>query len=179
MRTLASFHFMSLDGTVESPDRFVAEHLFDDIASVIDIAVRDQDAVLLGHNLYREWADYWPTSSIQPFASFINPVRKYVASSTDFEPRWANTMLLGSDLLTAVHRLKSEAGGTLCVHGSIALTQSLLRMNLIDELRLAVFPVLAGNGRRLLNAKTPPVHLILKNAHQTASGIQYLVYGID
>jgi len=179
MRKLACFLFMSVDGVIESPDQFVHEDLYQDILAIIAMAIEDQDGVLLGRKLYEEWAEYWPGSPIAPFNGFINPVRKYVVSRTLKEVGWTNATLLEGDLATAVRALKSTSGGTLCVHGSVELAQSLLRLGLIDELRLVHFPALAGRGRRLFEAPDGPVHLDLRHSHATPGGLQYLVYGVS
>jgi dihydrofolate reductase len=100
---------------------------------------------------YDDWSAFWPNSDIEPFATFINGVEKFVASSTTPGRTWTNTTVIDGDLLEFVTELKRQAGGDIGVHGSIALTQSLLEGGLVDELRLYVAPVLHMHGRKLFD----------------------------
>jgi dihydrofolate reductase len=123
--------------------------------------IASQDIVFLGRRTYDEWAGYWPSSDNEPFASFINGVEKYVVTSTDPEVAWANTTIINGGLLDVVAELKGRSGGDIGIHGSLALTQSLLVSGLVDELQLVVAPALPGRGRRLLDEGTPrPLALI-------------------
>jgi dihydrofolate reductase len=92
------------------------------LAAVID----EQDAVILGRRSYDEWAGYWPDSDIEPFATFINGVAKYVATSTSLDPKWANTTVIAGELVEFVRDLKTQPGADIGVHASISLAQSLL-----------------------------------------------------
>ena len=177
MRKLVSFLFMSLDGVVEAPQNFVRQGLFEDISDLIAETIKEQDAVVLGRKQYEEWAGYWPSSTIQPFADFINNRPKYVVSKSLQSVEWNNSNLVGGDLLAAAAKLKSQSGKRIGVHGSISVTQSLLREGALDEMRFIQFPVIAGNGRRLLDGAEAPLQLDLKSSRQTKSGLQYLVYG--
>jgi dihydrofolate reductase len=114
-----------------------------------------QDAVLLGRRTYDEWARFWPPSDIEPFASFINGVQKFVVTSTAPEQHWANTIVVESGLAGFLAGLKRQPGGDIGVHGSIALAQSLLRDDLLDELRLVIAPAWPGSGRKLFDGATP------------------------
>ena len=111
--------------------------------------IRTQDTVLLGRKMYDEWSNYWPKSDVQPFADFINNVRKYVATATPLTRDWTNAEAIQGPFDDFVRELKSGAGGDIGVHGSISLTQSLLAAGLIDEVRLLVAPRVVGSGRRL------------------------------
>ena len=177
MRKLVSFHFMSLDGVVEAPQNFVRQGLFEDIADLIGETIDEQDAVVLGRKQYEEWAGYWPSSTIQPFADFINNRPKYVVSKSLREAAWNNSNLVDGDLLVMTAKLKSQSGKNIGVHGSISLTQSLLREGALDEMRFIQFPVIAGSGRRVLEGAAAPFQLDLKMSHRTKSGLQYLVFG--
>ena len=91
MRKVVASHFLSLDGVAEQPDEFVTE--WDgDVDEHAGRGMASQDAVLLGRRTYDDWAEFWPTSGIEPFASFINGVEKFVASSTTPRPttNWSN-----------------------------------------------------------------------------------------
>jgi dihydrofolate reductase len=81
MRKLTSYLFISLDGVVEAPNAFLRDDLYQDLDLFIDETLAEQDTVLLGRRTYEEWSRFWPDSKIEPFATFINNVPKYVASS--------------------------------------------------------------------------------------------------
>ena len=107
--------------------------------------VADEDAMLLGRVTYQEWADYWPTSTNEPFASHINSVPKHVISqSLDAAPwgQYENATLVKSDLADAITDLKQQPGKNIGVHGSPTLVEGLLQADLLDEMRLEIYPVL-------------------------------------
>jgi dihydrofolate reductase len=176
MRKLTSYLLMSLDGIVEAPNKFVRREAFGDIVELLRETVSEQDAVLMGRKTYAEWSGFWPDSTIEPFATFINNVPKFVVSGTLREVHWRNSTLVGDDLAAAVADLKARPGKTIGVHGSLALVQSLLLAGALDELRVVQFPVAAGSGRRLLEHGGPPVQLDLKSSRATPAGLQFSVY---
>jgi dihydrofolate reductase len=176
MRKLTSFLFISLDGVVESPNTFVRSNVFDDIIELIRETIAEQDTILLGRKMYQEWSQYWPSSKIEPFASFINSHQKFVVSSTLTNLEWSHSTLLGRDLPSAIDELKTQPGKTIGVHGSISLVQSLLLGGLLDELRCIQFPAIAGHGRRLLDDAGVARQLNLQYSRTTSTGLQYLVY---
>lgn len=150
MRKVVAFEFLSLDGVAEAPDRFFTA--WDDVVDEAGAAlIATQDAVVLGRRSYDEWAEFWPTSDIEPFATFINGVAKYVVTSTPLRQEWANTTVIHDDLVEFVRSLKDRPGGDIGVHASILVVQALLAAGVVDELRLAIAPVIAGSGRRLLD----------------------------
>lgn len=177
LRKLSSFLMMSLDGVVEAPNIFVRQGLYGDITELIREIIAEQDAVLLGRKQYEEWSGFWPSSNIQPFADFINSTPKFVVSSVLRDVRWNMSTIINQDLSTSIADLKSRSGKAIGVHGSISLVQSLLRAGALDEMRFIQFPVIAGNGRRLLENSATPLQLNLKASRRTESGLQYLVYG--
>lgn len=176
MRKLTSHLFISLDGVVEAPDRFLREDLYQDLSLFDDETVGGQDAVLLGRRTYEEWARFWPGADIEPFASFINHVPKHVVSTTLTTLDWSGSSLLRGNLLEQVAALKRQPGQAIGVHGSISLVQALLVAGLLDELRFILCPAVAGQGRRLLSREGEPIHLDLQSARTTPRGLQYLVY---
>ena len=99
-----------------------------------------QDAVILGRRSYDEWAEFWPGSEIEPFATFINGVAKYVATSTPLDREWANATAVDGDLVEFVRDLKDRPGGDIGVHASISVAQALLAAGVVDELRLVIAP---------------------------------------
>ena len=150
VRKVVVYELLSLDGVAEQPDEFVTE--FDDVMQDnLDRVIATQDAVLLGRQTYNDWAGFWPASEIEPFASFINGVEKFVVTSTTPEKTWANTRFVDGSLVELVTELKQQSGRDIGVHGSITLAQSLLEQGLVDELRLVIAPALHINGRKLFD----------------------------
>jgi dihydrofolate reductase len=131
--------------------------------------IASQDSVLLGHRTFDEWAAFWPSSDIEPFASFINGVEKFVAATTQPGPTWSNSTVIDGDLSGFVAELKRRSGDDIGVHGSIALVQSLLEVGLVDELRLVIAPALQMHGRRLFE-KGLPTRLTLTRQVQSPTG---------
>ena len=149
-RKVVAGYFLSLDGVAEAPDTFVTD--WDDVVDASGAAlIATQDAVILGRRSYDEWVEFWPGSEIEPFATFINGVAKYVATSSPLEREWANTTVIDGGLVEFVRDLKDRPGGDIGVHASISVAQTLLAAGVVDELRLAIAPVIAGRGRRLLD----------------------------
>jgi len=154
MRKVVAYELISLDGVAESPDGFILdfdEAMEENLADVIST----QDTVILGRRMYDEWAEFWPNSDIEPFASFINSVSKYVATSTPLTIPWTNAKVADATLEELVTSLKRESGGDIGVHGSVALVQSMLARGLIDELRLVVAPAIVVHGRKLFEGMAP------------------------
>jgi dihydrofolate reductase len=176
MRKLTSFLFISLDGVVEAPNKFVRDDVFDDLISLIGETISEQDSALLGRSTYEEWSQYWPNSTIEPFATFINNAQKFVVSKTLKTLEWHPSTLLSGDLNDEIASLKGQMGKTIGVHGSIGLVQSLLTAGLLDEMRFVLFPAIAGQGRRLYSQDGDPIQLSLQSARTTPSGLQYIIY---
>jgi dihydrofolate reductase len=150
MRKVVVYELLSLDGVAEDPDSVIAdwdEAMDANLAAVI----ATQDAVILGRRSYSEWAQFWPSSQIQPFAAFINGVTKYVATSTPLELGWTNETSIDGVLVEFVRDLAQQPGGDIGVHASISVAQALLDAGVVDELRLVIAPRVAGSGRRLLD----------------------------
>ena len=157
MRKIVVYEFLSLDGVAEAPDRFFVD--WDDAMDAnLESVIATQDAVILGRRSYAEWADFWPSSEIEPFATFINGVTKYVATSTPLDRDWANATVVDGGLVEFVRDLKQQRGGDVGVHASISVAQALLAAEVVDELRLAIAPRIAGSGRRLLDG-VPSIRL--------------------
>ncbi len=184
MRKVVLYELMSLDGAVDDPLEFFAdgedgtpgwdEAMDDNMARVIEA----QDAVLLGRGMYEEWARFWPTSSIQPFADFINNVKKYVVTSRPIEGTWPNVEAVSGPLEAIVGDLKARPGGDIGVHGSIQLAHALLAANLIDEIQLVVSPSIGFPGRRLFEGSETTRRLELLSARRSPSGTMLLGYRV-
>ncbi|MCU1414865.1 MAG: deaminase [Microbacteriaceae bacterium] len=149
MRKIVVYELLSLDGVAEDPDAFFAD--WDDAMEAnLAVVIASQDTVILGRHSYDEWAEFWPDSTVEPFATFINTVTKYVVSSRPLDRGWTNASAIDGDLVEFVRDLKSRPGGDIGVHASISVALTLLAAGIVDELRLVIAPVIAGGGRRLL-----------------------------
>jgi dihydrofolate reductase len=177
-RKVVAAYFLSLDGVAEAPDRFFTS--WDDETDAHAARLIDtQDAVVLGRRTYDEWAGFWPGSEIEPFASFINAVPKYVVTSTPLGPEWPASRAIDGALVDFVRHLKGSPGGDIGVHGSISVTQALLAAGLVDELRLVIAPTVVGCGKRLLD-EVPPLPLEVVRSATTPRGhllVDYRVLG--
>ncbi len=176
MRKLTSCLFISLDGVVEAPNRFVRDDVYSDLKSLIGETIAEQDSVLLGRSTYEEWSQFWPDAKIEPFATFINNTPKFVASKTLKALGWHHSTLLSGRLEDDIADLKNRPGKAIGVHGSISLVQSLLTAGLLDEMRFILFPAVAGQGRHLLSRDGDPIQLQLQSARTTPRGLQYITY---
>jgi len=153
--------FISVDGVMEDPggsehtkhggwvfqfnrgedgDRFK----FDEVVSA--------QGLLLGRKTYEGFAEAWPNrTDDQGFATKMNSMPKYVVSSKLTNPTWNNTTVLNGDAVESVSKLKKQEGGELLVNGSCQLVHALIEAGLVDELRLMVFPIVLGMGKRLFS----------------------------
>ena len=185
MRKLVQYTLTSLDGAVEDPRRYFPDTdpsvasppTFD--AELVDLEtamIGSQDAVLLGRTTFDEWSGYWPTSNEQPFADFINGVRKYVVTSSALTRTWSNAEAVTGSIADIVRDLKARPGGDIGVHGSITLARSLLAAGLVDELNLAVGPVLDAEGPRLFQGLGDLRRLELVRATPTPGGAIWMTY---
>lgn len=181
MRKIVAHLLMTLDGVVKFDDTFIdtIKHLRGkEVEEDFHARLAQEDAMLLGRVTYEEWSDYWPTSTYQPFADHINGVPKYVASRSLQDVQWGgfgNVMLLDGDFIDAIKALKQPPGGNIGVHGSPALVESLLHAGLLDELRLEIYPVLAGTGERFFKSG-PSRRLRLASTNDTGKGVVILTY---
>ena len=176
--------FVSLDGVMEDPggsedfkhggwalaisrgdegDRFKLDELY------------EAEAQLLGRVTYDGFAAAWPSRTDEVgFADKMNTMPKYVVSSTLGEPAWQNTAVLRD--LDDVARLRDDLDGTILVAGSKRLVQGLLDRDLVDELRLMVFPIVLGSGERLFGERNEAKGLSLRDSRAVGDGVVILVY---
>jgi len=176
--------FVSLDGVMEDPggvedyehggwsfeiargdegDKFKLDEAF------------SSDALLLGRVTYEGFAEAWPSREGE-FADKFNAMPKYVVSSTLEEPEWNNTTVLKGDLAGEVAKLKQEHDGDVVVHGSAQLAQGLIEHDLVDEIRLMVYPVLLGSGKRLFGETSGKKALRLSDSKVVGDGVAILIY---
>ncbi len=179
MRNITAGLFISVDGVVEAPHEWQGD-VWDDIMSEAMNAMLDkQDAMLLGRVTYADWAEYWPTSSDEPFATYINNIPKYVVSTTLDKTDWQNSTLVTGDLVEAINGLKQQPGGNIGVSGSPTLVQSLLQAGLLDQLVLMIHPVVVGKGKRLFTDGNALKRLKLIDSKTSSTGVVILTYQPD
>ncbi len=176
--------FVSLDGVMEDPggaedfehggwsfefsrgeegDKFKLDEAF------------ESDALLLGRVTYEGFAEAWPSREGE-FADKFNNMPKYVVSSTLEEPEWNNSTVLEGDVVEEVSKLRQSVDGDIVVHGSARLVQTLLEHDLVDELRLMVFPVVLGSGKRLFGETSDKKPLRLADSKTVGDGVAILTY---
>jgi len=176
--------FISLDGVVEDPGgaedfkyggwSFEFERGDEGNKFKLDETL-DTDALLLGRVTYEGFADAWPSRDGE-FADKFNSMPKYVVSSTLKDPEWNNSTVLNGDVAESVAKLKQEHDGDIVVHGSPQLVQALIEQGLVDELRLMVFPVILGSGKRLFGDTSDKRRLRLTDSQTVGDGVSILVY---
>lgn len=185
MRKLVVTEFITVDGVIEDPggsekfERGGWAFEFDrgDEGNKFKVdEIVEAETQLLGRVTYDGFAAAWPSRTGE-FAEKMNKSPKYVVSSTLDNPSWENTTVIRGDVAEEVSKLKQQAGGTILVAGSPQLVRTLLDHGLVDELRLMVFPVVLGKGKRLFDDG------LAKNAFQLVEsrpvgpdGIVILIY---
>jgi len=134
---------------------------------------RSSEALLLGRKTYEGFAAAWPSREGE-FADLFNAMPKYVVSTTLDNPEWANTTVVKS--IEDVPKLRDGVAGDIVVHGSAQLAQALLDRDLVDELRLMVFPVVLGSGKRLFGETADKKTLRLADSKTVGDGVAVLIY---
>ncbi len=177
--------FISLDGVMEAPggdDGFVRGAWSfefdrgDDGNEFKTAETMDADALLLGRRTYEGFAAAWPGRGGE-FADKFNTMTKYVVSSTLSDPGWTNSTVVSGDLGQVVGELRDAHSGDLIVHGSCTLVRGLLDHDLIDELRLMVFPIVLGTGKRLFGESDDAKQFTLTDLRVVGSdGVHVEVY---
>jgi len=176
--------FMSLDGVVEDPGgaedfrhggwSFEFSRGDEGDKFKLDEALRS-DALLLGRVTYEGFADAWPSREGE-FADKFNDMPKYVVSTTLTDPAWNNSTVVDGEVAAAVARVKDEVDGDIVVHGSASLVQALIENDLVDELRLMVFPVVLGTGKRLFGDTSDKKPWRLVDSRVVGDGVSIVIY---
>jgi len=176
--------FVSLDGVIEAPGggedykhggwTFEIDRGAEGNKFKLDETL-DADALLLGRVTYEGFAAAWPSREDE-FADKFNTMPKYVVSSTLDKPDWNNSTVLDGDVAEEVAKLKQTQEGDIVVHGSAQLVQALIEHDLVDELRLMVFPVVLGSGKRLFGDTSDKKRLRLTDSKTVGDGVSILVY---
>ena len=175
MGRIVSNFFISLDGVVESPDKWHFPYFDDAMGEIIGSGMGSTSAFLMGRKLYDEWSEFWPDQGPEvPFSEFINAIPKYVLSTTVTDPKWQNTTALSGDV-AAVQELKDGTDADISMSGSATTVRWLLANGLLDELALLVHPIAVGSGQRLFEDPTTyPLKLVHSSTLDT--GVLHLRY---
>jgi dihydrofolate reductase len=176
--------FVSLDGVMEAPGggedfehagwTFEIDRGTEGDEFKLDEAL-EAEALLLGRVTFEGFAAAWPSME-GPFADKFNGMPKYVVSSTLEHPQWNNSTVLKGDVVEEVSKLRESSAGELLVNGSAQLVQALLERDLVDELRLMVFPVVLGKGKRLFGETSAKKPLELVDSKMVGAGVAILIY---
>jgi dihydrofolate reductase len=176
--------FISLDGVIEDPGgsedyrhggwTFEIDRGEEGNQFKLDETM-DAAAQLLGRVTYEGFAEAWPSRDGE-FADKFNSMPKYVVSTTLEEAEWNNSTVLRGDLTEEIAKLRNEIDGVILVAGSAQLVQALLERDLVDELRLMVFPVLLGEGKRLFGEVSEKKPLRLTDSKVVGDGVALLTY---
>jgi dihydrofolate reductase len=186
MARIVVTEFVSLDGVIEAPGggedyehagwTFEIDRGADGDKFKLDETM-DSEALLLGRVTYEGFAAAWPAMKNE-FADKFNGMPKYVVSSTLENPTWHNSTVLSGDVVEEVSKLKRDLEGEVVVHGSAQLVQTLLEHGLVDELRLMVFPVVLGKGKRLFGRTSGKRPLKLSDSKTVGDGVAVQIYAV-
>ena len=183
MRKLVVSEFVSLDGVMEAPggepghphSGWVFDFMGEEQLHYKLNETLEAESLLIGRVTYESFAGAWPRRKGE-FADKMNSMRKYVASRTLTHPEWNNTTVISGDVVTEVEKLKRGDGGPILATGSRMLVHTLLGEDLVDELRVMIFPVLLGSGKRLFPNSPRKIVLKLTGAETFASGVVVNTY---
>jgi len=181
MRALTMFNLVSLDGYFADPEGKSDWHVVDDEFNKAAMQMKEPfDTILFGRVTYELRASYWPTSAAQSddpvVASLMNTLPKVVFSRTLQKAEWNNTRLIKDNVAQEILKMKQEPGNDLAVFGSAHLLSLLMQVDLVDEHRVMVNPVLIGSGTPLFKDIRPKVNLRLLKTRTFQSGNVLLVY---
>ena len=181
MRKVSALELISLDGVMESPERWSFQFHDDEMVEANRTGMAETDAMLLGRVTFQEFASYWPyqNSAEQPFTDYLNNTPKYVVSTTLEEPLgWQNSTLIKGNVAEEIAELKRRPGKNIGIVGAGTLVRSLLRDDLLDELRLMVHPIILGGGKRLFEEGDEQQVLELLDSKTFSTGVVYLTYRV-
>jgi dihydrofolate reductase len=177
VRKIKSYFFTSLDGVVESPDKWHFPYFDEEMGNAVAAGFATADALLMGRILYDEWAAYWPEHADQPFGDVMNSIKKYVVSNSLQAAEWQNSEIISGDVAQKLSDIKAQDGGDITMSGSATTVRWLLREGLLDELNLLVHPIVVGDGlARLFPPEELTIPLALLSAQTFNSGVLNLSY---
>jgi len=170
MSNVVVTEFLALDGVMEEPGNWSFPYWNDEIAKFKLDELRESDSLLLGRVTYEGFAKAWPSQTDEAgFADKMNSLPKFVVSTTLKDPEWNNSTVIGADEI-------EKLDGTVVVHGSATLVDTLFERDLVDELRLLVYPLLLGSGKRLFPRQQQLRKLALVETRSFDSGVVLLRY---
>jgi dihydrofolate reductase len=188
MRNLAVQTFMTLDGVMQAPGGpeedpsggfthggWAVPHFDDAVGETVDEWMGRSFDLVLGRKTYEIFAAHWPYAE-GPMAEMLNSAAKHVASTTLDTLEWNNSTVIEGDVPAGVARLKEQDGPELQVMGSSDLIQTLLAGDLVDELRLMIFPVVLGQGKRLFGDGTIPAAFEVASTKTSTTGVVIATY---
>ncbi|GAA0805074.1 dihydrofolate reductase family protein [Spirilliplanes yamanashiensis] len=177
MRTITVAAFTSLDGVVESPERWHMPCADEEMFAVMYPADSDMDTMLLGRTTYDSFAGAFAGAGPDdPVAARMNAPAKVVVTSSPETVTWANSTPLTGDVVAGVRALKERPGGSISVIGSTTLARTLLAAGLVDELSLLLHPLAVGKGARLFPHDGPAARFALAGCAPLRSGVVHLRY---
>ncbi len=180
MRKIVAGEFVSADGVMEAPDAWQFPYQSEEMGLITERQIREADAFLLGRNTYEMFAGYWPTLKNNEFgvADKMNSAPKYVVSTTLQNADWDNSVLIKSDVIEEIRKLKQQPGGNIAMIGSAKLLHSLLEAGLVDEIQALVHPIVIGKGVRLFGDGYHS-SMTLADSQILPNGVVYLSYQIE
>jgi dihydrofolate reductase len=177
MRKITVAEFVSLDGIVESPEKWHMPYADAEMFAAMYPADSDMDTMLLGRTTYDTFAGAFAAGPADdPVVANVNRPAKVVVTSTPDTVTWANSTALTGDVPAGVRALKEQPGGSIIVVGSTTLARTLLAAGLVDELSLILHPVIVGAGTRLFPETGPGASFTLTACTPMKSGVVHLVY---
>ncbi len=175
---------VSLDGVIQDPagdEGYERGGWIGRIAALPELAkvtldeALGSEALLLGRRSYEWFAARWPSRSGE-LADRLNSLPKYVVSSTLEDPDWNNSTVLTGDVVDEVSKLKQELNGEIVVYASFRLVRTLIEHDLVDELRLMIYPVVLGAGERLFGETSDKKPMRLVDTQTVGDGVAFLTY---
>ena len=184
MRKIIVGAFVSLDGVMQAPGgpeedpiggfRFggwVAPFFDEKMGESVGETFAKPFDLLLGRKTYDIFASHWPRVENDPLADAFNTVTKFVATHRPESLEWRNSRPLGDDVAATLRDLKRQDGPDLLIQGSSELIQTLLANDLIDEIRLLIFPLVLGGGKKLFGGGAMPAAFRLVGSQASSTGV--------
>ena len=187
MRKIVLLEFLTLDGVIQAPGGpeedtsgnftyggWTAPYFDDFAGKVMTEQMKQPFSLLLGRTTYEIFASYWPAHADQ--WPGVNEATKYVVTNSPKTYAWSNTVVIHTDVVGELKKLKSQNGPDMQVYGSGNLAQTLLKNDLVDELWLKIFPITLGKGKRLFGDGTLPAAFTLTESKISPSGVLFANY---
>jgi len=176
-RKVTAHLFHSVNGVVESPNLWQFDAFGQEEGEMMGKTIAPVTDMVIGRKLWQEWLQYWPEQD-DPFAAWINPVRKHVITSTLTGELGWNSTIVDGDPVAYVRKLKEADGGDISIGGGIDTVRSLFLAGVVDALTLTTHPVVTNEGRRLFDETVPLTRLVLLDSVMTSAGNAILTYGL-